>query len=58
MTLNGIKLESRGKEIVNVYGEITRRTVYTVPGKWKFYVRVGGEFIEVYHKACTFSTEA
>ena len=58
MMMNNIKLESRGKEIVNLYGDVKKRTVYTIPNEWKFFVKVGGEFIEVYHKSCWFSTEA
>lgn len=58
MIVNNIKLENRGQEIVYIYGERTRRAVYCVPNAWKFYVKVNGEAIEVFHKSCWFSTEA
>lgn len=57
MKMNGVSLVSRGNEIVYIYRERTRRTVYQHPDKWKFYVKMNGEFIEVYHKSCYFSTE-
>ena len=58
MTMKGIKLESRGKEIVNLYGDTRKRTVYTIPNQWKFFVKVDGEFVEVFHKSCWFSAQA
>ena len=58
MTMNGIKLESRGKEIVNLNGDERRRTVYTIPNEWRFFVKVEGQFIEVYHKSSWFSSQA
>lgn len=56
MKYNGLNLVSRGKEEVYVYGEKYHRTVWELEGQWKFYTRINGEFIEVYHKACWFST--
>ena len=50
-------LKSRGTEIVYVYGNKCRRTVWQKDGEWKFYIKVDGELIEVYHKSCYFSTE-
>ena len=57
MMMNGMKLESRGKERVYFYGEWMKRTVYMIPNEWRFFVKVGGVFTEVYHKSCWFSTE-
>lgn len=56
MKMNDIGLISRGKERVYIYGEWVTRTVYSIPNEWRFFVKVGGEFIEVYHKSCWFST--
>lgn len=57
MKINGIKLDSRGVEQVYLYGEWVRRTVYNVPNEWKFFVKINGEFVEVFHKSYFFSTE-
>ena len=57
MKMNGISLITRGKERVYVYGDWMTKTVYSHPDKWKFYIKLNGEFIEVYHKACWFSTK-
>lgn len=56
MKRNGQTLESRGKEKVFIYGEWTTRTVYYIPNEWRFFVKVNGEFIEVFHKSYYFST--
>ena len=56
MQINGIKLESRGKERIVNGRESFNRTVYCVPNQWKFYIKVNGEFVEVYHKSDYFST--
>ena len=57
MKMNGLSLISRGVEKVYIYGDWFRRTVYCHPKEWKFFVRINGEIIEVYHKSCWFSTE-
>jgi len=57
MKMNGVTLNSRGIEKVYVYGDALRKTVYSHPTEWKFYIKLDGEFIEVYHKSCWFSTE-
>ena len=56
MTMNGIRLISRGTERIVNGREEFKRTVYCVPNEWKFYIKMDGEFIEVYHKSCFFST--
>ena len=56
MKINGREAHSRGQEIVYIYGQRTRRAVYQIEGEWEFYVKVNGEFIEVYHGSCDFST--
>ena len=56
MKINGREAHSRGQEIVYIYGERTRRAVYQIVGEWEFYIKVNGEFIEVYHGSCDFST--
>lgn len=51
-----VQLVSRGIERVILHdGGEYRKTVWMVPNEWKFYTRVDGCFIEVYHKACWFS---
>lgn len=57
MKMNGISLVSRCDEIVYVYRERTRRTVYQLPNEWRFFIKLNGKFIEVYHKSYWFSTE-
>lgn len=55
MKMNGITLISRGKERITNGREEFRRTVYNVPNEWKFYIKIDGEFIEVFHKTDYFS---
>ena len=50
-----VTLSSRGTERVSLYGEEHRKTVWQIPDEWKFFTRVNGQFIEVYHIACSFS---
>ena len=56
MKHNGMKLNSRGRERVYICGDRYNKTVWQVDGQWKFYTRLNGEFIEVYHKNMYFST--
>ena len=56
MKINGREAHSRGQEIVYIYGERTRRAVYQIDGEWEFFVKVNGEYIEVFHRASDFST--
>lgn len=56
MKMNGTPMVSSPNNIVYIYGERTRRTVYHKEGEWKFFVRVNGEWLQVYHKSCWFST--
>lgn len=56
MKMNGVQLISRGQERIVNGKEEFKRTVYAVPNKWEFYIKVDGEFIEVFHKSCYFST--
>lgn len=56
MKINGQEAHSRGQEIVYIYGERTRRAVYQIEGEWKFFAKVNGEYIEVYHDTCFFTT--
>lgn len=56
MKINGREAHSRGQEIVYIYGQRTRRAVYQIEGEWKFFAKVDGEYIEVYHGSCDFST--
>lgn len=52
---NDMKLKSRGREEVYLYGDKFNRTVYyTEDGR--YFVKYYGELIEVYHKAMNFST--
>lgn len=56
MKMNGIASISRGLEDVCIYGNWIKKTVYFAKEMCKFYVKLNGEFIEVYHKANSFST--
>lgn len=59
MKVNGIKLDSRGKEKVVMYDNSwSTRTVYYIPNEWKFYIKFDGEMHEVYHKSYYFSVNA
>ena len=57
--INGkaVELKSRGQEVVLIYSDKFKRTVYEVVGEWRFFVKLYGEYIEVYHKDCYFSTD-
>lgn len=58
MKANGIKLESRGMEHVAMWdGSIIRKTVWVVPGEWKFFIKFDGEMHEVFHRSCWFSVK-
>lgn len=56
MKMNGIELISRGIEDVCIYGEWLKRTVYCIKDAWRFFAKINGEFIEVYHRRDYFST--
>jgi hypothetical protein len=56
MKINGKNANSRGSESVCIYGTTTRRAVYQIEDEWKFFIKVNGKFIEVYHTADGFST--
>ena len=51
-----INLISRGIEEVYIYGDAYKRTVYCIPNEWRFYIKVDGKFIRVWHKSSSFST--
>ena len=56
MKYNGTTLESRGQEIVYLAdGSEVRRVVYTIPDEWRFFIKHGGELVEVFHKSYYFS---
>ena len=57
MKKDGIALDSRGIEEVYLWSEKDRRTVWRDPSDNNFYVRLDGEFVQVYRKGCIFSTE-
>lgn len=57
MKMDGRKLISRGRERVWFFGDWCTKTVYSVEGEWRFFVKNCGEFIEVYHKNMFFSTK-
>lgn len=55
MKMNDTVLKSRGIETIRNGRETFKRTVYYVPDEWKFFIKIDGEFIEVFHKADHFS---
>ena len=57
MKMNGISMVSSPNEIVNIYGEWRRRTVYHKEGEWKFFIRVNKEWLEVFHKSYYYSMQ-
>lgn len=56
MIINGKKAHSRGQEEVSVYGERQRRAVYCIDDAWEFYIKIDGEYIEVFHYSSSFGT--
>lgn len=56
--INGkeVVLKSRGQEEVYINGYKYKKAVYEEVGEWRFFVKLDGEFIEVYHHDCYFST--
>ena len=56
MKINGRDAHSLGQDIVFIYGERTRKAVYQIDGEWRFFSKVNGEYVEVYHKSMGFST--
>jgi hypothetical protein len=53
--MNGIALKSRGIETIRNGRETFKRTVYYLPNKLRFFIKIDGEFVEVFHKADHFS---
>ena len=56
MKMFGKSLISRGLEEVHVYGQKTRKTVWRVDGQNQFFVKVNGEFVEVFRLQQGFTT--
>lgn len=56
MKKDEITLISRYTEEVYLYGEKMNRTVWWNPSDKKYYIKIDGEFIEVYRRGSGFST--